>query len=333
MMDNQELKEAIIQYIKKYYEQNKKTPPLRKIFRHFKKEKLNFTRFYEIFPRGIPEACSLAAVPIPTERIRKTEKATEASRMRGKQEKDLSEVEDERVKEVLDKTVEWKKKRNKTKALVEAREQERKIRLEALNYEAQLDSRKIPVYLEAVDSPLSRGLLRDLREACKLERVSLEEGCFEAVEYWGRNARTETKTFEDYVECCLSNWTWSLRLVNAIKKYSQMTFNCCCPECNVKYEYFNYYDSSADFKCPNCGKTVYYPCPICKEALRSEERLEYDPERNTLHCSSCGTHFDVTPPALNTQGTAYTEKLLQQRRNATKQSQEKMKKIRDSLTH
>jgi hypothetical protein len=181
MMGDRELKDVTIQYVKKYYERNKKIPSLRKTSEHFKKEKLNFTRFYKIFPRGIPEACSLAAVPIPTERIRKTEKATEASRMRGKQEKDLSEVEDEKVKEVLDKTMEWKKKRDKAKALVEAREQEIKIRLEALKYEAQLDSRKIPAYLEAVDSPLSRGLLRDLQEACKLERVSLKESCFKAV--------------------------------------------------------------------------------------------------------------------------------------------------------
>jgi len=334
MMSDAELKDAIVQYIKEYYERYKEVPPLRKMFKHFKKEKLDFPRFYEIFPGRISEACSLAAVPIPTERIRQTEKATEASRMRRKQEKDLSEVEDERVKEVLDKTMGWKKERDKAKALVEAREQETKTRLEALKYEAQLDSRKIPAYLEAVDSPLSGGLLRDLQEACKLERVSLKEGCSEAVEDWGRSARTETKTFEDYVEYCLSNWTWLVRLIKAMNKYSRMSSDCRCSECNVEYEYSTCPPS--DFKCPNCGKTVYYECPVCREAWRSEERLEYDPKTNKLHCSSCGTHFDVAPPALNGQGTDYLKKGEQQRRaraDATKQHEEQMKKSRDSLAH
>ena len=89
-MADRELKEAIILYVKKCYKRNKKAPSLRKIFKHFRKEKLNFTRFYRIFPKGMPEACTLAAVPIPMERIKRTEKATKVSRGRRRVEKDLS---------------------------------------------------------------------------------------------------------------------------------------------------------------------------------------------------------------------------------------------------
>jgi len=78
MMTNEELKQAIIQYIKKRYERDKEAPSLRKIIEHFKKEKLNFTRFYKMFPGGIPEAYRLAGVPIPKDRMRRTAKATKA---------------------------------------------------------------------------------------------------------------------------------------------------------------------------------------------------------------------------------------------------------------
>lgn len=84
MMTDEELKQAIIQYAKKYHERNKETPSLRKILKHFKKEKLNFTRFYKIFPKGISEVCRLAAIPISTSRIKRTERATKAAKKRKK---------------------------------------------------------------------------------------------------------------------------------------------------------------------------------------------------------------------------------------------------------
>ena len=79
-MGDKELKLKIIRYVKNSYEQKKKPPSLRGIIKHFKGEKLNFVRFYELFPRGIPELFKLAGVPVPKERMKKTEKATEASK-------------------------------------------------------------------------------------------------------------------------------------------------------------------------------------------------------------------------------------------------------------
>ena len=308
MMTDQELKEAAIQYVKKCYERNKKVPSLRKIFKHFKKEKLSFTRFYKIFPGGMSEACALAAVPVPMERIKRTEKATNASRRRRRQvEKDLSAVEDEVVREVLARALEWEKRRDKAKALLEAEKREKEAKLEALKTEAELDPEKIPAYLEEIESPL----LRTLRHACAIEKISLEDGCVKAVEYWDPNARSETKTFEDYVDYCISNWTWLVRMNNATDKYSGMTYDCRCSECNAKYEYVTEYYTSLPsvFKCPNCGKTIHYPCPVCKEAWPSKEHLVYDPETNTLRCPLCGTRYNVTPPAMRPKGSAYKDAL------------------------
>jgi hypothetical protein len=234
-----ELEEVIIQYVKKQYEENKNKPSLRDTCKHFKNDKLNFTRFYKIFPRGIPEVYGLAGVPVPKERIKRVEKATKAARARSERVgKDLLAVEDERVKEFLVKTSEWKKRGDRAKALLDAKKREKEARTEALRMEAQLDPRKIPAYLEDMNSPL----LNDLREACVIEKESLEDACVKAVENWDPNACSKSKTFHDYVEYCISEWTWSVRLDNAIKKYSKMTFDCCCLECNVKYEYVSHYE-------------------------------------------------------------------------------------------
>jgi len=81
-MDDEELKQAIIQYIKDYYRRNNEAPSLRRILKRFRREKLNLTRFYRIFPGGITEASRLADVPVPMERIKRTEKATESVRRR-----------------------------------------------------------------------------------------------------------------------------------------------------------------------------------------------------------------------------------------------------------
>jgi len=255
------------------------------------------------------EACTLAAVPIPMERIKRTEKATKVSRGRRRVEKDLSEVEDERVKEVLARVLKWEKRGDKARALVEARKREKEAKLEALKGEAELDPKKIPVYLEALDSPLSRRVLRDLREACKLEKVSLKVGCVKAFEDWNPNWHPEIKTFEDTVEQCLSQWARSVRINNATNKYTGTTFDCLCSKCDVKYEYRDISPANT-FTCPKCWNTVYYPCPVCREGWRSEEQLEYDSETDTLCCPKCKNSYNVTPPALNKKGTALIRRIL-----------------------
>ena len=185
----------------------------------------------------------------------------------------------------------------------------RKAKLEALKSEAELDPKKIPVYLEALDSPLSYRVLRDLREACKLEKVSLKVGCVKAFEDWNPSWHREIKTFEDTVEQCLSQWAWSVRMNDATNKYAGTTFDCRCSKCDAKYEYVGI-SLINTLRCPKCWETVYYPCPICKEGWRSEEQLEYEPKTNTLRCSLCGNSYDVDPPALNKKGTALMKRML-----------------------
>ena len=83
-MTDEGLKEGILQYARRYYERNKEAPSLRKILKHFRKEKLSFMRFYMIFPKGMSEVCRLADIPISADRIKRTERATKAAKERKK---------------------------------------------------------------------------------------------------------------------------------------------------------------------------------------------------------------------------------------------------------
>jgi len=74
-MSNDKFKDSVIEYFKKYYDQRKKTPPARQIFKHFSKAK-----FYQTFSKGIMEACELAEIPVPEARIKRTERAVQASK-------------------------------------------------------------------------------------------------------------------------------------------------------------------------------------------------------------------------------------------------------------
>lgn len=70
------LKEKIVKFIQDYYKQTGEAPSVNIICKHFKKEGLNRGKFYETFSAsGILEACELAKVPIPENRIRRTKKA------------------------------------------------------------------------------------------------------------------------------------------------------------------------------------------------------------------------------------------------------------------
>jgi sulfur relay (sulfurtransferase) DsrC/TusE family protein len=84
IMNDEELKQAIILYVKDYHEKHTTSPSLRKILNHFRKDKLNFTRFYNVFPGRLAEACSLAGVPVPEDRIKRMQKVTETSRNEAK---------------------------------------------------------------------------------------------------------------------------------------------------------------------------------------------------------------------------------------------------------
>ena len=297
-MADGELREAVIRYVKKCYETGKKVPSVRKTCKHFKKENLSRGHFYRVFPGGIREVCKRAAVPVPKERVKRTAKATKVSKGRIQVEKDLSEVKDEGVKRDLVDASKWERRGDKARAKLKAKEMKEKAKLEALKSEAELDPKKIPAYLEALDEPHLNRVLNYMRQACKLEKISLKAGCVKAVEEYGSRGRAKKETFEDYVKRCLDPWAEWIRLYAAQVKYYETTFGCCCPKCHVKYTYETY--SFNSFKCPKCLEGVYFPCPVCKEVYSSEEHLKYDLKANTLCCPCCGSSFDVTPPAMVT---------------------------------
>jgi len=80
MMTDKELKEAIARYVKEHYERNREAPSLGKIVKRFRGEKLSLSRLYRVFPKGVSEVCKLAGVPVPTLRMKRTEKATKATK-------------------------------------------------------------------------------------------------------------------------------------------------------------------------------------------------------------------------------------------------------------
>ena len=76
-MKKQVLRQAMIQYIAGFYAERKRVPSVRETINHFK---TSFTCFYEGFSGGLSEACRLAGVPVPEERIKRTQKAVESSK-------------------------------------------------------------------------------------------------------------------------------------------------------------------------------------------------------------------------------------------------------------
>jgi len=79
-MTKQEFKTTIIQYYKKYHKLHNEAPSLKKVFEHFKKQKLYYAKFYDIFPRGQAEACKIAGIPVPEERLKQTRKARQTAK-------------------------------------------------------------------------------------------------------------------------------------------------------------------------------------------------------------------------------------------------------------
>ncbi len=74
------MKHQIVQFVQEFHKQNGRAPSVNEILKHFKNNGLCSSTFYQFFPKGLKELCSLAGIPVPVERIRKTAKATAALR-------------------------------------------------------------------------------------------------------------------------------------------------------------------------------------------------------------------------------------------------------------
>ena len=80
MSPNQNLKEEILDFIKKYSDKEGKSPPIREISDKIKG--VNRSNFYQFYPDGIAEACKAAGVTRPTKRMKDTSKASKARKTR-----------------------------------------------------------------------------------------------------------------------------------------------------------------------------------------------------------------------------------------------------------
>ena len=78
-MASENLKQDIVQYTRDFYSRNREPPSVRQIIH---KCGISFSRFYKLFPGGLSEACRLAGVPVPMQRINKTKRALETSKGR-----------------------------------------------------------------------------------------------------------------------------------------------------------------------------------------------------------------------------------------------------------
>jgi hypothetical protein len=80
MSPNQNLKEEILDFIKKYSNKEGKSPPIREISDKIKG--VNRSNFYQFYPGGIAEACKAAGVTRPTKRMKDTSTASKARKTR-----------------------------------------------------------------------------------------------------------------------------------------------------------------------------------------------------------------------------------------------------------
>ena len=90
-MQKNKFKDQVIQYFQKYYAKRKKVPSSRNLFKSFNK-----TKFYEVFPQGLAQACKAAGIPVPEERLTQTRKARQTAKKKrlGETEKEVTLIQD-----------------------------------------------------------------------------------------------------------------------------------------------------------------------------------------------------------------------------------------------
>jgi sulfur relay (sulfurtransferase) DsrC/TusE family protein len=62
-MEKKKFGAAAISFLQEYYGKHKKIPSTATLFKSFNK-----TKFYEVFPQGLAQACKAAGIPVPEER-------------------------------------------------------------------------------------------------------------------------------------------------------------------------------------------------------------------------------------------------------------------------
>lgn len=208
-------------------------------------------------------------------------------------------TQDPEIKKVQLAIQDMEARRDRAKALLEARELEKRVREEALEYEAILEPRKIAAYLEEVmaksNLQADRALANQYRWLVWNKKLSPEDACVEAVKSFGKSYdewQAEYKnypefeckpTLKEYVQRVFWRWIWNNR-----------TLDCKCPECGKRLTINN--DEKGELTHMTCtsercwknfSQYFFHLCPVCKQVDSEENPMVYLPKRRTFYCKSC----------------------------------------------
>ena len=216
-------------------------------------------------------------------------------------------AQDPEVKKVRAAIQDMEARRDRARALLEARELEKRVREEALEYEAILDPRKIAAYLKEVMAKSNlredRALVNQFEWLVWDKKLSPEDACLEAArsfrksyEAWQAEEKNHSEfegepTFKEYVQRVFWRWVWS-----------DQTLDCKCPECRKRLTInkdekgeLTYMTCSSE-RCRN--NAFHHVCPVCKQIDSEENHMVYLPKRKGFHCKYCNVEIKAHPLPL-----------------------------------
>jgi uncharacterized protein YbaR (Trm112 family) len=220
---------------------------------------------------------------------------------------DQAITQDPEVRKALQAVHDMEARRDRAKALWEARELEKQVRVEALEYESILEPRKIAAYLAEVmaksNLAADRALANQYLWIVRKKKLSPEDACVEAVKSFGKSYdewrvqfenRPEFEyepTLKDYVQRVFWRWIWSNR-----------TLDCKCPECRKTLTINK--DEKGELtrmtcpseQCPkSLGQDFFHYCPVCEQVDSEEIPMVYLTMTRVFHCRSCGLRITAKP--------------------------------------
>jgi hypothetical protein len=216
-------------------------------------------------------------------------------------------AQDPEVKKVHAAIHDLEARRDRAKALLEAKERERQVREEALEYEAILNPIKIAAYLKEVmaksNLPEDRALANQFQRLAWENELCPESACVWAVHSFGKsydewqeekknNSEFEGEpTFKEYVQRVFWRWIWSNR-----------TLGCKCPECRKRLAIGT--DEEGELTRLTCfsercrESTFHQVCPICEQVDLEDNHMVYLPERKAFYCKYCKIKIKADLPPL-----------------------------------
>jgi len=202
-------------------------------------------------------------------------------------------------------------RRDKAKALLEAKEREKQVKEEALEYEAILNPIKIAAYLKEVmtksNLPEDQALAFQFEWLVWGKGLSAKNACVEAVrsfgksyDEWQEEERNSSEfegepSFNEYLRRVF--WRWV---------YSNHTMDCRCPQCRKRLTIET--DEEGRLTRLTCSSercredafhgARYNVCPVCRHVDSEENLMVYLPQRKTFYCKYCNVEINAHQPPL-----------------------------------